>query len=149
MFRKKKVLFLCLHNSDRTQMAEALMNHFYGNFYEAYSAGTDPMPVKKYTKKVMEEIGIDISRQYAKSFNKYKGQKFDYVVTVCDNLKAVCPYMPGGCACLHWPIKEPLEIYDSKEKTLKEFRKVRDEIRFQIGVVFGSAKRDASSHRAS
>ncbi len=84
---KKKVLFLCTHNSARSQMAEGLLNHLYESKYEAYSAGTKPSFVNPYAIEVMAEIGIDFSKYRSKSIEVFSSTEFDYVVTVCDNAK--------------------------------------------------------------
>ena len=88
---KKKVLFLCFHNSARSQMAEGLLRAMYGDRYEVYSAGVEASKVDPRAVKVMSEIGIDISGQRSKAMNEYKGILFDLAVTVCDKAKEMCP----------------------------------------------------------
>ena len=92
---KEKVLFLCTHNSARSQMAEGILNAFHGDNYEAKSAGVTPTKVNHYVVKSMAEIGIDISKHHSKSIEEFRGQTFDYVVTVCDYAKEICPFYPG------------------------------------------------------
>ena len=92
---KKSVLFLCLYNSCRSQIAEGLLNSLYENSYKAFSAGIDPTNVNPSAVEVMKEIGIDISVQYSKSINEFKNKTFDIVVTVCNKAKEVCPFFPG------------------------------------------------------
>lgn len=138
-YGRKTVLFLCIHNSSRTQMAEAFMNNLYGEWFKAYSAGTkEGKSIDPYAEKVMAEIGIDISKQKPKSMNSFKGQKFNYLITVCNNLKAVCPSFPGGTVCRHWTIKDPEMSYGTEQHKLAVYREVRDEIRYQIEMLFGS-----------
>ncbi|MFZ2456325.1 MAG: arsenate reductase ArsC [Candidatus Altiarchaeia archaeon] len=129
MKEKKRVLFICTHNSARSQMAEGLMNAFYGDRYIAYSAGTYPAAVNPYTTRVMDEIDIDISKQRAKNVAEYSGEKFDYVVTVCDKAKEECAYFPGAKKYLHASFDNPSEFSGSEKQILAGFRRVRDEIR--------------------
>jgi len=88
---RKKVLFLCTHNSARSQMAEGLLNALYGDRCIAYSAGTEPSNLNPYAVEVMSEIGIDISHHHSKSVEEFRNGDFDYVVTVCDSAKETCP----------------------------------------------------------
>lgn len=90
---KKRVLFVCTHNSARSQIAEGLLNYFCGDKYEAYSAGSTPTKVNHFSIEVLSEIGIDITNHYSKSMLEFKDYTFDYVITVCDNAKKV-PFFP-------------------------------------------------------
>jgi arsenate reductase len=126
---KKKVLFLCTHNSARSQIAEGLVNALYGDKYEAYSAGIQPSQVNPYAIKVMKEIGIDISKQRSKSVEEFRGEKFDLVATVCDQAKEACPFFPGGKKFLHKGFKDPSQFKGTEEEILAEVRRVRDEIK--------------------
>ena len=135
--RKKKVLFICTHNSARSQMAEGFINSLYGKMYEAYSAGTKPGKVNPYAIKVMEEIGIDISNHKSKSVSLFKDTEFDYVVTVCDHAKERCPFFPDAKKYLHKGFFDPSSITGSGEKKLFIFREVRDEIFNWIRDIFG------------
>ncbi len=125
---KKKILFICTHNSARSQMAEGIVNALYGDKFEAFSAGTDPRGVNPFAIEVLKEIGIDISHHRSKSIEEFKGEKFDYVVTVCDNAKENCPYFPGGEKYIHRGFMDPASIEGTYEEKLEAFRKVRDEI---------------------
>lgn len=133
---KKKVLFICTHNSCRSQMAEGLLNSIYGSNYEAYSAGIKPTNVNPYAVEVMKEIGIDLSKHYSKSIEDFKGSTFDFVVTVCDNAKETCPFFPGK-KIIHKGFEDPAVFNGSIEQTLDFFRKIRDEIKTWIVVTFG------------
>ena len=93
---KKRVLFICTHNSLRSQMAEGLVNNLYSDRYETYSRGTEQSKVNPYAVKVMSDIGIDISYYKSKSIESFKNKKFDIVVTVCDSTKERCPFSPGS-----------------------------------------------------
>ena len=132
---KKKVLFICTHNSARSQMAEAFLNKLYGDKYEAYSAGIEPKEINPYVVKAMAEIGIDISKQRSKSIKEFWGQNFDYVVTVCDNAKENCPFFPGE-KIIHKSFEDPSEFRGSEEEIMKKVRQVRDEIKEWIRKTF-------------
>ncbi|MGQ9627284.1 MAG: arsenate reductase ArsC [Anaerolineae bacterium] len=131
---KRKILFLCTTNSCRSQMAEGILRNFYGNKFEAFSAGAKPSYVHPFAVKVMAEIGIDISNQRSKSVEEFTGQEFDYVITLCgDYAKEVCPVFIGKAKeRLHWNFVDPAEAEGSEEEVLTVFRKVRDEIKIKI-----------------
>ncbi len=126
---KKKILFICTHNSARSQMAEGLLNYLYGDKYEAYSAGTQPTEVNPYAIKVMQEIGIDISHHRSKSVQDFLNQDIDYVITVCDSANETCPFFPGGKIRLHQSFQDPSSFTGSEQDILNGFRNVRDEIK--------------------
>ena len=132
---KKKVLFLCTHNSARSQIAEGLLNTFYGNRYEGYSAGVTPTKVNPYVIKSMAEIGIDISRNRSKSIEEFRGENFGYVVTVCDSAREACPFFPGE-KVIHKSFEDPNQFGGSEEEILKQVRHVRDEIKEWIKSTF-------------
>jgi arsenate reductase len=125
---RKKVLFLCTHNSARSQIAEALVNHFWKDRYQACSAGTEPGIVNPYAVKVMNEIGIDISAVRSKNTSDFIGEPFDLVITVCDNAKQNCPFFPGAKEYIHKSFKDPSEASGSKSEAHAIFREIRDEI---------------------
>lgn len=124
---KKRVLFICTHNSARSQMAEGLLNAFYGDKYESYSAGVSPTKVNPYVVKSMAEIGIDISRNRSKSIEEFRGENFNYVVTVCDSAREACPFFPGE-EVIHKSFDDPSRFKGSEEEILKQVRRVRQEI---------------------
>ncbi len=124
---KKSVLFVCTHNSARSQMAEGLLRHLYGDKYEVASAGTLPGEVNPYAVAVMKEIGIDISRHRSKSVEEFRGKTFDIVVTVCDHARETCPFFPGK-RVLHRGFEDPSRARGTPEEILQKFREVRDEI---------------------
>lgn len=126
---KKKVLFICTHNSARSQMAEGLMNYLLGDYYSAYSAGTKPTLVNPFAIEVMMEIGIDISNHRSKSVVEFKGEKFDYVVTVCDTAKENCPFFPGAKEYIHQGFEDPSSFKGSDKEKLNKFREIRNEIK--------------------
>ncbi len=125
---KKKVLFICTHNSARSQMAEAFLRAFYSGDFEATSAGTEPTEVNPYAIQVMEEIGIDISKQRPKNLRDFLGMDFDYVITVCDQARESCPFFPGR-TIIHRAFEDPARFEGTEEEILSAFRKVRDEIK--------------------
>jgi len=126
---KQTVLFICSHNSARSQMAEGMMRAFYGDRYEAFSAGTQPGKISPYAIKAMKEIGIDISRQKAKSIEEYYGKDLDLVVTLCDDAEEECPFFIEGKDYIHKGFNDPSKVKGSEDQMMKEFRTVRDEIR--------------------
>ena len=125
---KKRVLILCTGNSCRSQMAEGALRYYQGNDLEVFSAGANPSSVNSTAVKVMKEIGIDISGHRSKHVNEFKGQKMDYVITVCDNAKESCPIFPGAAKVMHWPFPDPPHGQRENETVLGEFRRVRDMI---------------------
>ena len=135
-----RLLFLCTGNSARSQMAEGLLRHQAGDRFDVFSAGTSPSHLRPEAIAVMDEIGIDISRQRSKSVDEFSGQQFDYVVTVCDNANASCPVFPGTTRRLHWPFEDPASVQGSKEEREAAFRKIRDQIREQIAAFIASSE---------
>ncbi|WEU40182.1 MAG: Na+/H+ antiporter NhaA [Candidatus Odinarchaeum yellowstonii] len=128
--RKKSVLFISTFNSARSQIAEALLNNLYGDFYEAYSAGLKPTDIHPLAVKVMNEIGIDISGKKPKSIDEFAGSMiFDYVVTLCDEDFEVCPYFPGGKNYIHKSIDASFQLEGKSELYIADFRRMRDEIK--------------------
>ena len=129
---EKRVLFICTHNSARSQMAEGLMNSLPDDQYEAFSAGTEPSQVNPYAIKSMSEIEIDISPNRSKNILEFKGVEFDYVITVCDNAKERCPVFPGGGKHIHKGFTDPSRAKGSDDQKLMAFKMVRDEIKAWI-----------------
>ena len=134
---KKKVLFLCTHNSARSQMAEGLLRHMAGDRFEAFSAGTEQTRVRPEAIGAMREVGVDISGQESETLARYLEQSFDYVITVCDEANEACPVFPGAKVRLHWSFPDPSRAGGSEEERLAAFRSVRDRIgdRLQAGLV--------------
>ena len=126
MTEKVRVLFLCTHNSARSQMAEGLLRHLAGDRFEAMSAGTDATHVRPLAIKAMEEVGIDISGQESKTLDRYLLEPFDYVITVCDDANEACPFFPGAAERLHWSFEDPSKAEGTEEERLAVFRSVRD-----------------------
>jgi arsenate reductase len=132
---KKRVLFVCIHNSARSQMAEAFLNQTCGEFFEASSAGIEPGKLNPTVVEAMREIGIDISRNQTKAVSDFvkSGQTFSYVVTVCDETSAErCPIFPGNTTRLHWGFVDPSSFQGSPAEKLAKTREVRDAIKAKV-----------------
>ena len=135
---KKKVLFICTHNSARSQMAEGFLIALYGDRYEGFSAGIEPTQVNPYAVKVMAEIGINISTHRSKSIEDFRGKNFNYVVTVCNRAKETCPFFPGE-KILHKDFEDPSDFIGTEDEILKGVRRVRDEIKDWLEITFTRA----------
>ena len=129
---KKKVLFLCTHNSARSQMPEGLLRHLAGGHFEVMSADTEATHIRPLAVKAMDELGIDISGQESKTLDRYLGEPFDYVITVCDDAKEACPFFPGAAQRLHWSLPDPAAAEGTEDDRLEVFRSVRDRLRHHI-----------------
>ena len=129
---KKRLLVLCTGNSARSQMAEGLFRHEASNRFDVSSAGTMPSHVRPEAIAVMKEIGIDISGHRSKSVDEFRGQPFDYVITVCDNARQSCPVFAETARRLHWPIEDPAGVEGLESMRIAAFRKARDQIRDRI-----------------
>jgi arsenate reductase len=132
MTEKGRVLFLCTHNSARSQMAEGLLRHLAGDRFEAHSAGTEATLVRPLAIRAMNEIGVDISEQESKTLERYLGEPFDYVITVCDDANEACPFFPGAKNRLHWSLPDPSSAEGTEEERLAVFRSVRDQLRDHV-----------------
>ncbi len=126
------VLFICTHNSARSQMAEGLVNALFPGRIEASSAGTEATRVHPAAIEAMAEIGIDISGHRSKSLDEFMDRKFDLVVTVCDNAQTDCPFFPGAKNTVHHAFEDPAACSGTDEEVLACFRRSRDEIRAWI-----------------
>lgn len=132
---KVKVLFVCIHNSARSQMAEAFLKIYGKDKFDVESAGIEPGILNPLVVEAMLELGIDISKNKTKDVNDFvkQGKSFNYVITVCDESGSErCPVFPGKSQRLHWNFPDPSIIPGSKDEKLKEIRKIRDEIRKTI-----------------
>ncbi|UFS70618.1 arsenate reductase ArsC [Geomonas sp. RF6] len=129
------VLFVCIHNSARSQMAEAFVNHLAGDRFLADSAGLEPGVLNPCVVEVMAEVGIDISQKRTKSVDEVQksGASFDYVITVCDEASAErCPVFPGGTKRLAWSFPDPSALQGSHEAKLEATREIRDAIKARV-----------------
>jgi arsenate reductase (thioredoxin) len=129
---RARVLFLCTHNSARSQMAEGLLRHLAGDRFEAHSAGTEATRVRPLAIQAMKEVGVDISGQESQTLERYLGKHFDYVITVCDDANEACPFFPGAKNTLHWSLEDPSRAGGSEEERLALFRRVRDDLKKRI-----------------
>ena len=129
---RPRILFLCTHNSARSQMAEGLLRALAGDRVEAYSAGTEATHVRPLAITAMAEVGIDISGQRSKTLERYVGEPFDAVITVCDQAAEACPVFPGARKRLHWSFPDPSRATGTPDEQLAVYRAVRDAIRARI-----------------
>jgi len=127
----KKILVICTGNSARSQMAEGFLKHYKKN-WEIYSAGIKPTGLNPLAVEVMSEKGIDISKYKSKHIDLFLYEKFDYIITVCDNAKESCPTFPGNTEFIHWSLNDPASVEGTKEEKLIAFRKTRDEINNKV-----------------
>ena len=123
----KDVLFVCTHNSSRSQIAEGLVNH-YNNDYHAFSAGTEQTQVNPYAIAVLSEIGVDITHHRSKLIDEFANKEFEFVITVCDNAKESCPFFPRAKEYMHMGFPDPSTIKGNDEDILNAFRETRIQI---------------------
>ena len=128
----QRVLFVCTHNSARSQMAEGFLRHLGGEHFEAFSAGTEATHLQPLAVRVMAELGIDISRHVSKTLDAYLDEPFDKVITVCDQANEACPVFFGARQRLHWSVPDPGTATGNEDEQLAIYRAVRDEIRARI-----------------
>jgi len=125
---RRRVLFLCTHNSARSQMAEGFLNALAGDRFEAHSAGTEARGLHPLAVQAMAEAGIDISLQTSKTLDRYLNEPFDVVITVCDEANETCPYFPNARERRHWSFPDPSAVTGDDETRFAAFREVRDAI---------------------
>ena len=142
-----RVLFVCTHNSARSQIAEALLKQFGGADFEVYSAGTEVSRVNPYAIRILREAGIDWSGARSKSITEFLDQKFDYVITVCDRARATCPVFPGSSNTLHWGLDDPSEVEGSNEDKAAAFRRTETEVSARLRPFIEVALRAADRPR--
>ena len=128
----RRILFICTHNSARSQMAEGMLRDWGGPEWEAHSAGVEATFVRLEAIEVMDEIGIDINDQQSKGLERYIGQHWDFVVPVCEEGAAACPMIPGDHVVERWQFDDPATASGTDEQRLAVFRRVRDEIAEQV-----------------
>jgi arsenate reductase (thioredoxin) len=129
---RQRVLFLCTHNSARSQMAEGLLRHLGGERFVPYSAGTEATHVRPLAIRAMHELGVDIAGQESKTLERYLDQPFDKVITVCDQANEACPVFFGARERLHWSFPDPSKATGSEDEQLAVYSEVRDAIRERI-----------------
>jgi arsenate reductase len=132
---KEKVLFMCIHNSGRSQIAEAFMNKLGGDKFVAESAGLEPGNLNPLVVEAMQEAGIDISKNLTKDVFEFfkQGRRFEYVITVCDEASGEkCPFFPGMISKIHWSFEDPSSFQGTHEEKMVKVRAVRDAIKKKI-----------------
>ena len=139
--RPIRVLFVCTGNSCRSIMAEALLRTKGGADFEVHSAGTEPKGLNARTMRLLDEVGIDGSFARSKSVDEFRGQSFDYVVTVCDQARQVCPVFPGGGETLHWGYPDPAEATGTEDQVMAVYRRTFTAIGERIGLFIPLALR--------
>jgi ArsR family transcriptional regulator, arsenate/arsenite/antimonite-responsive transcriptional repressor / arsenate reductase (thioredoxin) len=127
-----RVLFLCTGNSTRSRMAEALLEHATGHGVEVVSAGSHPKPLHANAVRVMREQGIDLGRRRSKHFSEFVGQRFDFVISLCDRVREICPEFPGHPEYIHWSIADPALEGDSDEETYTAFERTAVELGLRV-----------------
>src|SRR3954464_4611527 len=128
----RRVLFLCTHNSARSQMAEGVLRPAGGDRFAAFSAGTEATHVRPLAIRAMAELGIDISGQESKTLDRYIEEAFDVGITVCDDANESCPVFPNAKARIHWSFPDPSKAVGSEDEQLAVYRQGRDAKRDQI-----------------
>lgn len=131
--KKPTIIFICSHNSSRSQIAEAFLRDFAGDYFTVYSAGLERTSVNPLTIIVMEEIGYNLSEHYSKEIEDFKDKiNFDIMITVCSDAEEKCPTLPGVHERLFWVFENPSSYKGTEEEKLAKFREVRDQIRTKI-----------------
>jgi arsenate reductase len=141
---RHRVLFLCTHNSARSQMAEGWLRALAGDRFEAASAGTEATRVHPLAERAMAEVGVDLGAHTSKTLDRFLGEPWDWVITVCDAADEACPVFPGAAHRLHWSFDDPSRATGSERERLATFRRVRDEIRARLAAWL--AERGAAEH---
>ena len=129
---KPKVVFVCTENSSRSQMAEGFLRHLASDHFDVFSGGALPAELNPAAVEVMKEIGIDISGQQSKDVAQFLGQRFHYVIRVCDKVREKCPVLPGAIWYLDWSFEDPATASGSPSEKLAVFRRIRDQIEKKV-----------------
>jgi arsenate reductase (thioredoxin) len=143
---QQRVIFVCTHNSARSQMAEGMLRAWGGDRFQVFSAGTEATGVRPEAIAVMDEIGIDISGHLSKTLEPFLGEAFSWLITVCDEARESCPTIPGVAQQAHWSIDDPSAADGDEEARLAAFRKARDILRDRIHIFILAAGRDDLPH---
>ena len=126
------MIFVCTHNSARSQMAEGMLRAWAGDRFEVFSAGTEATRVRPEAIAVMDEIGIDIAGQTSKTLEPFLSQSFNWLVTVCDQAKEACPTLPGVRQQAHWSVEDPSAVTGDEAERLAAFRAARNDLEGRI-----------------
>jgi len=143
---RQRVIFVCTHNSARSQMAEGMLRAWGGDRFESFSAGTEATSVRPEAITVMNEVGIDIAGHTSKTLEPFMGESFSWLITVCDQAKESCPVIPGVAQQAHWSIDDPSGVEGDETARLEAFREARDRLRDRIHVFILAAGRDDLPH---
>ena len=143
------MLFLCTGNSARSQIAEALAIELSGGAVRAVSAGSHPKPLHPNAVRVMRERGIDVSGRRSKHLGEFADRRFDYVISLCDRVREVCPEFPGGPELIHWSIPDPAREPGSDEETLPAFERTADELCTRIGFLIEAIEQTTSNQEVT
>jgi arsenate reductase len=138
-----RVLFICTHNSARSQIAEALLGRYGGGDFEAHSAGIDATAVDPHVVQALAELGIDWSGARSKPLGPFLDQPWDYVITVCDHARKVCPAFPGADTTLHWGLDDPAEVEGTEAERLAAYRRSAQEVSVRLRAFVEVAMRAA------
>jgi arsenate reductase len=130
---RQRALVLCTHNSARSQMAEGFIRALASDRFEVESAGTEATRVHPLAVRAMDEVGIDLRGHVSKTLDRFLGDRWDYVITVCDSANERCPFFPGAAQRVHWSFDDPSAATGTDEERLAAFRRVRDAIRARLG----------------
>jgi arsenate reductase len=146
--RPIRVLVICWGNSARSIMAEALIRHHGGADFDVHSAGIEPKGVNPFTIRALDEAGLDHEWARSKSVDEFLGQAFDYVITVCDDARTVCPTFPGEKqTVLHWGYEDPARVEGTEERRLAAFEQTLTMMATRIGQFVGLARRERETRR--
>ena len=143
---RQRVIFVCTHNSARSQMAEGMLRAWGNDRFESFSAGTEATSVRPEAVAVMNEIGIDISGHTSKTLEPFMGDSFSWLITVCDQAKESCPTVPGVRQQAHWSIDDPSGIEGDEATRLDAFREARDRLRDRVHMFMLAAGREDLPH---
>jgi len=138
-----RVLFVCTHNSARSQIAEALLQRYGGADFDVHSAGTEATRVNQFAIRALAETGIDWSGARSKVIDEFLGQTFDYVITVCDRARETCPFFPGSTNTLHWGLDDPSDVTGTDDERLAAFRRTQQEVSVRLRPFIEIARRAA------
>lgn len=136
-FDRQRVIFVCTHNSARSQMAEGMLRAWGGDRFDAFSAGTEATRVRPEAIAAMKEIGIDISSQESKTLEPYLGDDFSWLITVCDQARESCPTLPGVRRQAHWSIDDPSGVEGDEVTRMAAFRAARDDLAERVRAFMG------------
>ncbi|HEV2812192.1 MAG TPA: ArsR family transcriptional regulator [Solirubrobacteraceae bacterium] len=145
---RARVLFLCTGNSARSQMAEALAEQLSGGSVRAASAGSHPKPLHPNAVRVMRERGIDLSRRRSKHLSELTGRRFDYVISLCDRVREVCPEFPGSPQAIHWSLRDPAREPGTDDATLPAFERTAAELESRIGFLLDAIRQTTTPQEA-